>query len=253
MRSAICLAAAMVFAVAGIAAAQTAADPFANPTNAPKVPARAVTNGQRTFEDAAQRLKHELDKPTSMEFVEQPLKDVVLFLQEQHAMPIFLCIKKLEEASVSPDSPITKNLKGIRLRTALELMLKDLELTYVEKDGILLITTPEDVENTLLIQVYNCQDLLAGKAGSAAKEGEGEFGGSASGSRGRAESLISLITTNVDSQSWTVTGGPGSISEYNGLIVVTQTTQTHRKIERTLDMLREAAGLEAPRVGKVVR
>ena len=241
----------MVFAVAGMAAGQTAADPFADPTKAPKVPAKAATNGQRTFEDAAQRLKHELEKPTNMEFVEQPLKDVVLFLQEQHAMPIILCVKKLEEASVSPDHPITKNLKGIRLRTALELMLDDLELTYVEKDGILLITTPEDAENTLLIQVYNCQDLLAARSGAAAKEGEGNFSGPAFISR--AQNLISLITTNVDSQSWTVTGGPGSISEYNGLIVVTQTAQTHRKIERTLDMLREAAGLEAPRVGKVVR
>ena len=49
------------------------------------------------------------------------------------------------------------------------------------------------------------------------------------------------------------TPGNGTISEYNGLIVVTQTAQTHNKIERVLDMLREAAGLESPKTGKVVR
>lgn len=260
MRRAIFLAAAMVVAAIGNVGAQAPTDPLAPRGDkvpdlfAPrgdKVTPKAATKGDPSFEHAAQRLKHELDRPTSIEFVQMPLQDVLLYLQETHAIPIVLLAKKLEEAGISPDHAVTKNLKGIRLRTALELMLDDLELAYVEKDGLLLITTPEDADSTLLIQVYNCQDLLAGRAGTAAKEGEGNFGGSASTSR--AESLISLITTNVDSQSWTVTGGPGSISEYNGLIVVTQTAQTHRKVERTLDMLREAAGLEAPRVGKVVR
>ncbi|HEX5102950.1 MAG TPA: hypothetical protein VFV87_04020 [Pirellulaceae bacterium] len=69
----------------------------------------------------------------------------------------------------------------------------------------------------------------------------------------RAQSLIALITTNVDPDRWSEMGGPGSISEYHGLIVVTQTAQTHNKIERVLDMLREAAGLEVGGVKKVVR
>jgi hypothetical protein len=68
-----------------------------------------------------------------------------------------------------------------------------------------------------------------------------------------AGALISLITTNVDPDSWTEVGGPGSISAYHGLIVVTQTAHTHKKIERVLDMLREAAGLEVGRSKKVVR
>jgi hypothetical protein len=37
------------------------------------------------------------------------------------------------------------------------------------------------------------------------------------------------------------------------LIVVTQTAQTHRKIEHVLEMLRRAAGLEVSKTGKVVR
>jgi hypothetical protein len=69
----------------------------------------------------------------------------------------------------------------------------------------------------------------------------------------RARALISLITTNIDSQAWDEVGGPGSISEYHGLIVVTQTAEIHKKIERVLDMLREAAGLEVGGTKKVVR
>jgi hypothetical protein len=177
-------------------------------------------------------------------------------------------------------------------------MLSDLELTYVEKDDLLLITTPEDAEATMEIRVYDCRDLLAmaapegaerfvpaapaagakggmfsvaddsQRADAAAPQGaNGPRGGAGAGGLGgtgrspaaisvhdvRASRLMQIITTNVDNQSWDDVGGPGSISEYNGLIVVTQTAQTHKKVEHVLDMLREAAGLEVPKAGKVVR
>ena len=96
----------------------------------------------------------------------------------------------------------------------------------------------------------------------------------------RAAQLMSIITTNVDWASWVqnvnMMGGGngmggmgthiganpptekewrrrGSISEYNGLLVITTNAQTHKKIEHVLDMLREAAGLDAAKSGKVVR
>jgi hypothetical protein len=69
----------------------------------------------------------------------------------------------------------------------------------------------------------------------------------------RARSLMNLITTNVNPESWDEMGGPGQISEYHGLIVVTQTVEIHKKIERVLDMLREASGLEVGGTKKVVQ
>ena len=68
-----------------------------------------------------------------------------------------------------------------------------------------------------------------------------------------ADALIDLITTNVDPEAWSDVGGPSSISAYHGLIVVTTTAPTHKKVERVLDMLREAAGLEVGGTKKVVR
>ena len=66
----------------------------------------------------------------------------------------------------------------------------------------------------------------------------------------RADRLVNLITTNVSPQSWDAVGGPGSISEYNGLIVISQTGDCHNQVEHLLNMLREAAGLEASKDGK---
>lgn len=119
---------------------------------------KAVDLGRQGSSEA--RIFQELNRPTTIEFVEQPLKDVVLYLQEQHNIPIVLASKKLEEASVSPDTPITKNLKGITLRSALRLMLNELELTYVVREEVLQITTPEDAESQLITKVYPVGDLV---------------------------------------------------------------------------------------------
>jgi hypothetical protein len=103
-----------------------------------------------------------LKSPTDLEFVETPLKDAIDFLAEKHEIPIVLNSKKLEEAGVNIDTPVTKRLKGITLRSALRLMLGELELTYMVKDEVLQITTPEDAESpdNMVTKVYNVGDLV---------------------------------------------------------------------------------------------
>ncbi|MDX1948383.1 MAG: hypothetical protein SFU86_23540, partial [Pirellulaceae bacterium] len=107
-----------------------------------------------------ERIFNELNRNTVMEFVETPLKDAIDFLATSHNIPIVLNAKKLEEAGVGIDTPITKNLKGISLRSALRLLLNELELTYVVRDEVLQITTPEDAESQLITKVYPVGDLV---------------------------------------------------------------------------------------------
>jgi hypothetical protein len=66
-----------------------------------------------------------------------------------------------------------------------------------------------------------------------------------------ADSLIDLITTTVAAETWNDVGGPGAISDYKGLLTVSQTQQVHDKVERLLNMLHQAGNLKTPRV-KVV-
>ena len=239
------------------------------------------------------KLQELLNKRIDIDVVEMPLKDVVAYLQHETGIQFVLSMKKLEEASVSPDTPVTRSLRRVRVSTLLDVVLKELELTYVERDDLLVITTPEDAEATMEVRVYDCRDLLAmptpdgskislpaagvsATAKAPAKEAAGvaavdpfgappregpsatKSGGSFGGARKtdhqhKAVQLMEIVSHNVDPQTWNEVGGPGSIGEYNGLIVVTQTGDTHRRVERLFDMLREAAGLEAPKSGKVVR
>ena len=255
-----------------------------------------------------QRLYSELSKRIDIAFVETPLKDVLAYLQDLTHIPIHLRKKTLDEAGISAESAVTLQFTQIRLSTALDLILDDLQLVYYDKDGLLVITTPEDADEHLEIRVYDCRDLLAmptppgamkrgaaaagqtthggggmfavadevsksaapvagegggphssrggggGMGGIGGVSGMGGIGGMGAGgaSEARYDDLIDLITSLVDPDKWDIVGGSSAISSYNGLIAISTTARTHDKVERFLNMLREA-GLEKPQMGRVVR
>ncbi len=74
-----------------------------------------------------------------MEFIETPLQDVIDFLKDFHQIEIQIDQKSLDDVGIGTDTPITRNLKGITLRSALRLLLRDLDLTYLIRDEVLLI------------------------------------------------------------------------------------------------------------------
>ena len=80
---------------------------------------------------------------------------------------------------------VTVSLSGVTLRSALKLMLKEIDLTYVIRDEVLKITTPEEAENELLTKVYPVADLvLPILSGSGGMGMMGGMGGGMMGGRG---------------------------------------------------------------------
>ena len=72
-----------------------------------------------------------LDEKTELDFTDEPLSDVVHYLKQRHEIEIQLDNKALTDVGVGSDTPVTRAIKGITLRSALKLMLTDLDLTYV--------------------------------------------------------------------------------------------------------------------------
>jgi hypothetical protein len=97
---------------------------------------------------------------TGLEFTEQPLKDVINQLQEEYGIPIQIDTAELETAAIGTDSPITVSLHNISLKSALRLMLKPLQLTYIFQDEVLMITTQEAGSKHLSTCVYNVQGVI---------------------------------------------------------------------------------------------
>ena len=110
--------------------------------------------------NAEQKIAAALNDDTRLEFIETPLEDVVAFLRDQHGIPIEIDKKALDNVGVGTDTPVTRNLKGISLRSALRLILKDLGLTYIIRDEVLLITSSEEAEKELVTRVYPVGDLV---------------------------------------------------------------------------------------------
>jgi hypothetical protein len=89
------------------------------------------------------QIAEELERTTTIDFVEMPLKDVAIYLSETHQIPIALDPIRIE----NPDQPLSFALEGIHLRSALILLLAPHNLACDYRYGSLWITTADDVED----------------------------------------------------------------------------------------------------------
>ena len=53
---------------------------------------------------------------------------------------------------------------------------------------------------------------------------------------------MDIITIAVKPESWEEMGGPGTIGEFDGMIVIRHNPRAHRQVEQVLHMLRDASG-----------
>lgn len=100
-------------------------------------------------EATSRRVRAALEVPISMPFAnETPLEDVIKYIRNattspgmSSGIPIYVDPRGLEEEEKTMASPVTLSLEGVPLRTSLEIMLRQLDLTYSVRDGVLTITS----------------------------------------------------------------------------------------------------------------
>jgi hypothetical protein len=210
-------------------------------------------------ETPEERIEKVLSRPLDLSIKDQPLKDVVASIQEMVKVPVLIEVKKLEEAAINMDTPVSFDVKGISLKSALRLMLGQLGLTYVIEDEVVQITTPEDAGSRLHIRVYDCRELLnmpGTKNGAPKAAGNVEAvpnvvasanGGPIPAPQRKpvlSDNLVQVVTSSVDPDSWDDVGGPGNAIEYKGMLVVLQTSECHAKVEKLLNLMYSAGNLE---------
>ena len=126
-----------------------------------------------------------LDKPVNRwEFEESPLRDVETAIEDEFNIPVEIDNRALEELGLDPDLPVTQKASGSSLRAALRRMLDPLDLAYLVKDEVLLITTKEKAQEEMVVKVYPVADLvLPVNAGSGVNPfaAGGGMGGNAMG------------------------------------------------------------------------
>jgi hypothetical protein len=178
-----------------------------------------------------EKIRKALGERTEMDFGNTPLADIVNYFSDRHKIDIKFDHQVLKDAGVNPSSaPVTISTIGsISLRSALNLILNDLELTYAIENEVLLITTKEKADTMLHARVYDVRDLTM--TDDTPREGP-DF-----------DSLIELITSTIYANTWSELGGPASIEcfDKNGIyaLVISQTDSAHDEIEKLLADLRK--------------
>jgi hypothetical protein len=100
-------------------------------------------------DDRSQRIAAELGRLIDMPFRrETPLEDVVKYIRAStksptfpDGIPIYVDPIGLQESEKTEQSPVVFDVSQVPLRTSLRLMLKQLDLTYRVRDGLLTITS----------------------------------------------------------------------------------------------------------------
>jgi RNA polymerase sigma factor (sigma-70 family) len=193
----------------------------AAPGNTDDVLERSKTDLVR-YSKAEQRIIARLRNRTPpLDFTEIPLREVMQIIKEEIGGEVWIDEAALDEAGMNPDVSVTCNFQGLPLKTALRLMLRQVNLTYAVKDDVLVITTPEKADSMLEPHVYRLDSIVTSPIGLA--------------------ELASVIAETVCPDTWSENGtGEGTIKTLGkNLLVINQSAVVHEEIEKFFAQLSE--------------
>jgi hypothetical protein len=179
-------------------------------------------------------IEEALAGPIQLDFNKAPLQDVIDYLKTTKNIEIQLDRRVLEDSGITSDTPVTINVKGVSLKSALGLMLHDMqpELSYMVTNEVLLITTPDAVEDELITRVYPVGDLTACRDEHDAPWDD-------------YDTLIDVVVKSTGKSNTYGNTPPGSIKGGTfgtaKVLIVNQNRNVHEEIADLLTKIREIA------------
>jgi len=215
-------------------------------------------------------------KRIPVNFPETSLASVVSFLNAVTQLNFDVDWAKLQEAGIDKETPITLNLTNVPVKTVLERVLEKASKDsangawYAINDGVVSISTRDDINKKKTLQIYDIRDLLIevpnytnapdfDLSSVLQSSGQGGGGGGQSPFRDKGDQtaanrrtlqertteLLTIITTNVDEQGWQENGGDvGFIQQLTGSLIITNTPANHRAINGLLSKLRQIRAMQ---------
>jgi hypothetical protein len=192
-------------------------------TPEPMVPAL-----DKQIEDALQRVAPEVAHDRT------PLYAALDALLKPLGASVHTYWQVLEDAGIERDTPVWVRVENLPVGRVLRLILDevglDVALGFEIRDGVLLVSTREDLDRGVETYVHRIDDLL------------GAFG------RGRpdmpsqpeavAEELAGVILETVVPDSWAINGGLGTLEVLGSSLVVQNSPRVGREVEEFLRALR---------------
>jgi hypothetical protein len=174
-------------------------------------------------------IRDALGRNISVDFKARSLGTVVDELAEQAAIDLRLDRSALLTTRITERTPVTFELRDQSVRKTLDLLLQQLKLSWVLRDGVIWVTPAEIAEKTQRTAVFDVRDICPEERSSAALE--------------------EALKQQVDSKSWSDSGGIGEIYfAQHGVMVLMQTEQRLDAILELIGNYRTALRNSKPRV-----
>lgn len=110
---------------------------------------------------AERKIRQQLETPVSIKFTNRPLGEVLNDLSAMTGVPIVIDHRALSEVRVDAETPISmRPLENIRLNSALNLILEQLDLTHVIDNDVLEVTSLESKRSRVYPVTYPVKDLV---------------------------------------------------------------------------------------------
>lgn len=159
-----------------------------------------------------------LERDTSLDFERAPLGEVLRYLSQRHGVPLVAHYRSNKQPA-----RVTLSAFGIRLRTALRLLLEPRDFVWeVGRDGVQIVPRAAADTATLVTRDYRLSHLVRADAAGMARI---------------AEQLPRFVAP----ESWNRAQGKEAVLVAGERLRVTQSPYAHRKIEHLLEHLGPAA------------
>ena len=199
--------------------------------------------GDTGREDAVRKLE---TLKVSVDFQDHKIGDALDYLREVTGLNLVLMPRAAEKAG---DFKVRLKARDLSVRSILKLVLANHGLTATWRDGAVLILPQEDLQDSVVIEMYDVRaqlfklqdfpgpkmELVSPKSGNGIQSGitilEAEKEPPVT-----PEFLVQIVKENTGGQSWDANKN-ASIQLTNGMLVVTQSTTVHREIKELLGKL----------------
>lgn len=190
----------------------------------------AFTQDDDTIDRKLQTVKIDAD------FNETPLKDVADFIRDVVGINVIL------DPGVDASLAVSLKAKGISAKTVLNLALGSHDLGMKIQDNILVITTKDKAMGDVHLEIYEVTDIVMpiknfpGREITFGDDGVTFVDQQDEPSPDLGDFLTEMVRTYSGAKAWD--NDKATMNYQNGLLIVKQTKEVHRKIQKIILQLR---------------
>jgi hypothetical protein len=185
---------------------------------------------RRADSPATKRIRAALDRPLAIDLRDQTLEEAIAALSRQAGVPIVIQTEELQQWQIYLDTRLSMQAPPAPFWLQLENLLEPHKLSWVVRDDALQVVPRGD---TFIYRepnrVNDTRALIDEDLGITTPE--------------RLEDIVSNL---IEHETWMAVGGPATIQEYRGLLVIQHSEPVHKRIDCLLAAI-EANCLSLPR------